>query len=481
MNQSTATRFPPKFATGLNSIATGVNIIVTVVAGCGASILMGSEAAGLTILAGVAWMSSRLGCKSSGRRIIGIAAVAGLAYAAILVSMESFSTVQAVAACLMMVVAAIVVLMTASANRGVTGESIAIRDPESNDVADLQHPVANRSQSESSPTDGSVITPTPGVTGNDDPSIATPTILDGPGIVDGPGNVDGPDIVGGFASAAFGRPHHWQRTDDLTTFAAGAAHELATPLSTIDVAIHELSRRLRSRDASATDAFNVDADHFESVDKDLALIDGELDRCRRILNQMRGGLSVDETGEHGVRISDLIDESLENVREPHRVVVIDPPTYIQDAMLQLPLPTVGQAIRNLIHNALDATDSRQRIHVQVEMDHREVRIDVIDAGIGMDAQTMDQITKPYFSTKPAGRGIGLGLYLAQSVAVQVDGRLEFESSPGRGTTARMVLPRNRNVDRNHGADQAFRASQDRHADPNRHVDPNRHAGRARLA
>ena len=58
----------------------------------------------------------------------------------------------------------------------------------------------------------------------------------------------------------------------------------------------------------------------------------------------------------------------------------------------------------------------------------------------MPESVLSRATEPFFTTKPHGKGMGLGLFLAQSVAEQMGGRLELSSQAGRGTLARLVLP-----------------------------------------
>jgi two-component system sensor histidine kinase RegB len=58
----------------------------------------------------------------------------------------------------------------------------------------------------------------------------------------------------------------------------------------------------------------------------------------------------------------------------------------------------------------------------------------------MSPAVLARATEPFFSTKPRGQGMGLGLFLAQSVAEQMGGRLELSSSSGSGTLARLILP-----------------------------------------
>jgi CheY-like chemotaxis protein len=67
-------------------------------------------------------------------------------------------------------------------------------------------------------------------------------------------------------------------------------------------------------------------------------------------------------------------------------------------------------------------------------------IKVIDSGMGMDAETLAKAIEPFFSTKPAGRGTGLGLSMTHGLAMQLGGALTLDSKLGKGTTAALWLP-----------------------------------------
>ncbi|MCM2371327.1 ATP-binding protein [Aporhodopirellula aestuarii] len=244
------------------------------------------------------------------------------------------------------------------------------------------------------------------------------------------------------------------RLEGLTTLAAGAAHELATPLSTIDIACRELTRHLESITKPA------------SIDEDLRLIDGQLQMCRQILSRMRaaaGDAVADQWNQ--TTLGDLIDTTLDGIRDPHRVEILEPeelwipePVSEDDATgstdedadsdtpawerqpMWLPEEAVAQAIRNLIHNALDASSPDDSVTVQARRRGRDVILYVVDQGHGMSSDVIDRAGDPFFTTKEPGRGIGLGLFLTRNVITRLGGRLTFDSVPSEGTTATVVLP-----------------------------------------
>jgi two-component system sensor histidine kinase RegB len=70
-------------------------------------------------------------------------------------------------------------------------------------------------------------------------------------------------------------------------------------------------------------------------------------------------------------------------------------------------------------------------------------VTVEDAGPGMTAEVLARAVEPFFSTKPPGKGMGLGLFLARTLAEGLGGELTIRSEPGAGATARLDLPRSR--------------------------------------
>lgn len=108
------------------------------------------------------------------------------------------------------------------------------------------------------------------------------------------------------------------------------------------------------------------------------------------------------------------------------------------------------AILNLAVNARDAMDSVGRLTIRVERAEgalpsrlaqgNYVLLTVQDTGCGMDARTLKAATEPFFTTKDAGHGTGLGLSMVDGLTTQLGGALMIDSKPGEGTEVRLVLP-----------------------------------------
>ena len=215
----------------------------------------------------------------------------------------------------------------------------------------------------------------------------------------------------------------------LTTLAAGVAHELATPLGTIAVAAKELQR--------AADALGlVDSD----IPQDAALIRSEVGRCRQILDQMADP-SASSLGED---LTDLTWTDLEadlaadlSAEDRQRVSFQWPP----QSCGPVPRKGLARAARAVLANALEATPESAGVAVSARSEGGGWCLEVADWGSGMVPEVLARVGEPFFSTKPTGSGMGLGLFLARTFAEQLGGALRVESTPGHGTTVHLSWPR----------------------------------------
>jgi two-component system sensor histidine kinase RegB len=220
-----------------------------------------------------------------------------------------------------------------------------------------------------------------------------------------------------------------EKLASLTTLAAGAAHELGTPLGTIAVAAREIERALG------------DCLDREALAGDARLIRDEVDRCRRIVQEM-SGRSGETMGEVPtlVAIDALMTEVRARAVAGDRLVVrVDPGT---PKRVTVPDRGLVQALSNLVKNALEASDGADddQVELRVSAAGATVRFEVSDRGTGIDAPDLPRVGEPFFSTKAPGKGMGLGLFIANAFAEKWRGRLVLESVRGRGTRASIELP-----------------------------------------
>jgi signal transduction histidine kinase len=97
-----------------------------------------------------------------------------------------------------------------------------------------------------------------------------------------------------------------------------------------------------------------------------------------------------------------------------------------------------QLFLNLLTNAREATPHGGRIMVTVRAADPVVEISIADTGCGIPPENLPRVLEPFFTTKPAGNGLGLSI--CRSVIWEVDGRLTIQSEPGSGTQVHVLVP-----------------------------------------
>jgi two-component system sensor histidine kinase RegB len=212
----------------------------------------------------------------------------------------------------------------------------------------------------------------------------------------------------------------------LTTLAAGAAHELSTPLGTIALASKELERALAKLSPPP-----------EGPLEDARLVRAQVERCRAILQGMSAG-SGELAGGPVTRfpVQAWLLDAVAELTERARVVVPEA------AGLEVvgPRAALTQALRNLVKNALEASPAPAEVRLSARREASLVVVEVADRGAGLPPAVLARVGEPFFTTKEPGRGMGLGVFLARALAEQLGGRLAFDSQEGRGTVARLQVP-----------------------------------------
>lgn len=218
-----------------------------------------------------------------------------------------------------------------------------------------------------------------------------------------------------------------EKLASLATLAAGAAHELATPLSTIAVVAKELERALGADDPES------------AAVADVRLVRAQVERCRTILSQMAADAG-ESAGEAFVstRLDAVVDDVVAELagRERVRRAVADAP------LVRVPRRALTQALRGVVKNALEASAPDGEVAIQMDAESGRARVRVVDRGRGMTPDVLARAGEPFFTTKNGdglGRGMGLGLFLARVVLERLGGDLALESAAGRGTTVTLTL------------------------------------------
>lgn len=218
------------------------------------------------------------------------------------------------------------------------------------------------------------------------------------------------------------------RTDRLRsvgTLAAGAAHELNTPLSTIGLRIRRVQRRHTDTDTA----------------KDLDVVLSQLERCRRVVEQLLVGAGdPSASGIERTALGRLVEEGVQLWTKGSRIAIAFE-NRSGDLEIEVPGIAFTQALINLLENARQAQeeiDHTDAITVIVDREGDRGVIYVRDRGVGLPESRSDRIGDPFYTTKPTGTG--LGVFVARAVAEGAGGGLVYASREGGGTEARWWFP-----------------------------------------
>ncbi len=170
------------------------------------------------------------------------------------------------------------------------------------------------------------------------------------------------------------------------------------------------------------------------------MIRSELDRCRKILNRMstQAGQTVGEVIQRTswARVWREVVDALANAQRVRLQTTVD----LDSSYVQVPLAGFAQAIRGIIQNGLDASAPDRGVTVELSRSRDTWTLSIKDQGSGMSEATLKRVSEPFFTTKPAGKGTGLGVFLARSLVQRLGGDLHITSRLGVGTTVSLVLP-----------------------------------------
>jgi signal transduction histidine kinase len=112
---------------------------------------------------------------------------------------------------------------------------------------------------------------------------------------------------------------------------------------------------------------------------------------------------------------------------------------VADGSIRLDRRRFTQVVTNLVGNAFDAVGPGGEVRVSIRLGSAGLHLAVQDNGAGMDSETLERVQRPFVTTK--ARGTGLGLSIARRLVEAHGGDLQLSSVPGKGTEARVFLPR----------------------------------------
>jgi two-component system, sporulation sensor kinase E len=222
-----------------------------------------------------------------------------------------------------------------------------------------------------------------------------------------------------------------QRTEKLATvgkIAAGIAHEIRNPLTTVKGFLQVLEERLVARDMLEETGY-------------VRLIMDEIHRVNGLVSELLLLSKPRQAQKEPCHIEDILND-LEPIIEAETLLrsvefTLSIAPDAKEALVRADVAMLKQVLMNLVKNALEAMENGGRLRIGVDTEGDWLRIDVSDTGPGIPYYQTDKIFDAFFTTKE--KGTGLGLPICQRIVADHGGEIRV-SSKGFGTTFSVLLP-----------------------------------------
>lgn len=139
-------------------------------------------------------------------------------------------------------------------------------------------------------------------------------------------------------------------------------------------------------------------------------------------------------------IDKLLEDALRALEFPLRNIDVQIIREYTDPVPYQKSDSLFQVFCNLIKNASDAMQEQGRLSITIRQTENEWQIDFLDSGPGLDPNTIDDIFKPFYTTKPKGQGTGLGLAICRDMLAKLDSSITAQNAPGGGGLFTVHLP-----------------------------------------
>jgi two-component system NtrC family sensor kinase len=223
-----------------------------------------------------------------------------------------------------------------------------------------------------------------------------------------------------------------EKLASMGQMAAGVAHELNNPLSTILLYTHILGKKLADRD---------DLEH------DLKLMAEESQRCKGIVGNLLDFARQSRVHFESADVQEVVQQAVDSAAATvppsrHTVqLIVDVTPGLQ---ADLDRDQMTQVLVNLVKNGVEAMEGRDgvvRVAAAEAAEGSRIHFSVCDEGDGIPQSARDKVFQPFFTTKSIGKGTGLGLPITYGIVKMHSGTIWFDTETGRGTTFHVELPR----------------------------------------
>lgn len=218
-----------------------------------------------------------------------------------------------------------------------------------------------------------------------------------------------------------------KRLAAIGKLAAGVAHEIRNPLSSIKGFVTYLGKR-----------------HENNIsDKETTqIMVGEVERINRSITQLLEFAKPMDVDKKNVAVNDMIFHSLKLVQSDLDKKEIETDVNIEATQKEIftDHDRMNQVLLNLYINAIEAMENKGKLNVHALSlpDNKTIEIRICDDGTGIDQKNLDEIFDPYFTTKPTGTGLGLSI--VHRIIETLEGTIRVESNQSQGTCFILQLP-----------------------------------------
>ncbi len=229
------------------------------------------------------------------------------------------------------------------------------------------------------------------------------------------------------------------RLAEIGRIASGVAHEINNPLAVIS----EISGWVG---VVVSDAGGLSEEDREELETAVRRIGEQTDRCKAITRQVLGFARDTRPSTATLDIHQLLSQTIEFLKPELKVKNIRLVQRFVEGVLEVrsDAKMLEQVFVNLLSNALYAIkekgDSKGRIELKTVKREGMVEVSVSDTGTGIPKQEREKIFGLFYTTKPPGKGTGLGLPICRNILKKLGGDISFESEPGVGTTFTVRVP-----------------------------------------
>jgi PAS domain S-box-containing protein len=228
-----------------------------------------------------------------------------------------------------------------------------------------------------------------------------------------------------------------EKMSSIGVLAAGVAHEINNPLTSVAGYAEALLRRFRDHRALENDP------RLDVFPRYLEVIVREAYHCKGIIDRLLNFSRKSDGSVVEVDLNRILRETLELIRHDSRYGNIEIRTSLQPDLPPVYGDPTGlrQVCLNLLMNAHQAIEGPGFVEITTRQpEDTEVLVQVRDTGSGIDLDAIDQIWDPFFTTKESGKGLGLGLAITYNIVKCHGGEISVESRVGEGSQFTVRLP-----------------------------------------